>query len=165
MLHPELERLAHELRLTGHTVVPHGDHVCVRLSFFASVRVRMTPDGLRCEPRAGLLGRDASMFVSTGGSVALTTSAFALMGPGPLPFALGFASVVAVAVEAARVAVTEAAMTRVQMMYAMRRAGRVEGIADAENPALPAPAHASLAPAPPLSALAPLREGIRSPTP
>ena len=50
---PELAALRAELERLGHVVAPHGDHLCVRLPLFASVRVRLEEGRLRCQPLVG----------------------------------------------------------------------------------------------------------------
>ena len=127
---PQLERLGTELARTGHTVVPHGDHLCLRLSFFASVRIRVTDGVLRCEQRFGLVSRDLAVFGGTGLLASLTAGAFAIRGIDPLAFAFAFLSVLSAMADVMRVTITEGATTRVQLLHAMLNGPAKRGILD-----------------------------------
>ena len=157
---PQLERLGAELSRTGHTVVPHGDHLCVRLPFFASVRIRVTNGVLRCEQRFGLMSRDLAVFGGTGLLATVTAGAFALRGIDPVSFALAFVSVLAAMTDVIRVTVSEAATTRVQLLHAMLHGSVSHDLSDA-GPTMMLPVSAP--PEAGLDDLARRREATRTP--
>lgn len=148
-LDPELERLGAELARAGHIVVPHGDHLCVRLAFFSSVRIRLRDGTLRLEHRFGTISREWSVVSSIATFSAVTAAWFTVAGPGPIPFSIAFVGIVLTIFDAMRVAVSEGAATRVQLAWSMlRRPG-----AHSQEPALaPSTPAAALPGASPLAA-------------
>src|SRR5688572_31163047 len=63
---PELAAFRADLEELGYVVVPHGDHLCVRLPQFASVRVKLGADGLQFIPQFGPLRRHHSSALTLG---------------------------------------------------------------------------------------------------
>jgi hypothetical protein len=117
-LNPTLVDLSEELDKLGYKVVSHGDHICVRLPLFSSVRVRLAGDRFRFSPQFGPFGRSGGLLVTSGiaaGAVGLT--AFVL-GVAPLTLVAGFLGVVALAHDACRFVITEGALTRLQQLVA-----------------------------------------------
>jgi hypothetical protein len=121
-MNPELEALGTELTRLGNTVVPHGDHLCVRLPFFASLRVRLKDGMLRFDHRFGMASREWSVIGVTGMLAVLSGIALLLSGTGRLAFGLAFLCMLSAAFDVLRTFVTEAAATRVLMSWAGRRA-------------------------------------------
>ena len=115
---PVLPALRARLERLGYVVVPHGDHLCVRLSLFASVRVYDREGRLELHPRFGPFSRSggllATSVVSTG-----AVAASALAG-GWVPFTVlvAFVGVVGLAHDACRFVITEGALTRLQLLVA-----------------------------------------------
>ena len=153
---PELEALGAELQRLGSTVVSHGDHLCVRLPFFTSVRIRLRGGRLQFESRFGPASREWAMFGSTAVLGGASAWIFASHGPSAVAFAFAFLGVMSGAFNLARLVLSESAITRVQLL----RAVRVHGVSSPSEPshldALPdgspddaAPALA--APAPPFA--------------
>ena len=79
---PELASFRAHLEELGYVVVPHGDHLCVRLPQFASVRVKLGTDGLQFIPQFGPLRRHHSSALTLGGASAAVAAAVALTGVG-----------------------------------------------------------------------------------
>jgi hypothetical protein len=138
---PELEALGAELQRLGTTVVSHGDHLCVRLPFFTSVRVRLRGGRLQFESRFGPASRDWAMFGSTAVLGGASAWIFASHGPSAAAFAFAFLGVMSGAFNLARLVLSESAITRVQLL----RAVRVHGVS---SPA--APSHLDALPDAPL---------------
>jgi len=115
---PILPELRARLERLGYVVVPHGDHLCVRLALFSSVRVYDRAGRLDLRPRFGPFGRTggllATTVVSTG---AVAASAFGV-GPAALTAIVAFLGVVGLAHDACRFVITEGAMTRLQLLAA-----------------------------------------------
>jgi len=117
-LNPTLVDLSEELDKLGYKVVSHGDHICVRLPLFSSVRVRLAGDRFRFSAQFGPFGRSGGLLVTSGiaaGAVGVT--AF-MLGVVPLTLVAGFLGVVALAHDACRFVITEGALTRLQQLVA-----------------------------------------------
>jgi hypothetical protein len=127
---PELEALGAELQRLGTTVVSHGDHLCVRLPFFTSVRVRLRGGRLQFESRFGPASRDWAMFGSTAVLGGASAWIFASHGPSAAAFAFAFLGVMSGAFNLARLVLSESAITRVQLL----RAVRVHGVSSPAEP-------------------------------
>ena len=111
MLRAELERL-------DYVVVPHGDHICVRLPLISSVRIRHTEGRFRFVPQFGPFRRSGGLLFTSGiSAAAVATAAFAL-GAAPLTLLVGFLGVVALAHDACRFVITEGCLTRLQQLIA-----------------------------------------------
>ena len=127
---PELDRLGEDLTQLGTTVVPHGDHLCVRLPFFTSIRVRSRAGRLRFDYRFGAVSRELSVAATTGTLSGITLASVMVNGPESVIAGLAFVSVLSAAVDVMRLVVSEAAVTRVQLLWATRQGGRgVEALA------------------------------------
>src|ERR671932_2022184 len=90
---PDLAALRTELERLGLVVAPHGDHICVRLPMFTSVRVRSEGGRLRCEPLFGPLPRNRAL-LGIPALVALVGAAFHGFGVGPLALTVAFGGVI-----------------------------------------------------------------------
>lgn len=121
-LHPALVQLWDELDRVGYKVVFHGDHICVRLPLFASVRVRLATGNdatrFRFSPQFGPFGRTGGLLFTSGlagagvGALALT------FGLAPITFVAAFVGVIGLAHDACRFVITEGALTRLQQLVA-----------------------------------------------
>lgn len=114
-----MDRVLTELRTTldrmGYVVVPHGDHLCVRLALAASVRIYSSDGRIRLEPRSGPFGRTSGIVgTSVVGTGVVAAAAFAASGP--VAFVAAFVGIVALAHDACRFVLTEGCMTRVQQL-------------------------------------------------
>jgi hypothetical protein len=115
-LDPELTQLNLELVRLGYKVVPHGDHLCVRLPLFASVRVRHEDGRFRFLPQFGPFGRSGGLLITSAVSAAAVGGATIAAGLAPLTIFVGFIGVVALAHDACRFVITEGALTRLQQL-------------------------------------------------
>ncbi len=120
---PELAAFRADLEELGYVVVPHGDHLCVRLPQFASVRVRLREGALRFDPHFGPLRRQHSSALTLGGASAAVVGTLALTGVGVLSLGAAFVALMLAARDVGRYVVTEACITRLQLLWAARRNG------------------------------------------
>jgi hypothetical protein len=120
---PELAAFRVDLEDLGYVVVPHGDHLCVRLPQFASVRVRLRDGALQFVPQFGPLRRQHSSALTLGGASAVVVGALALTGVGALSLGAAFVGVMLAARDVARYVVTEGCITRLQLLWAARSGG------------------------------------------
>lgn len=117
-LNPALAELSEQLDKLGYKVVSHGDHICVRLPLFSSVRVRLAGDHYRFSAQFGPFGRSGGLLVTSGvAALAVGATAF-LLGVVPLTLLAGFLGVVALAHDACRFVITEGALMRLQQLVA-----------------------------------------------
>ena len=117
---PELAAFRADLEELGYVVVPHGDHLCVRLPQFASVRVRLRDGMLQFVPQFGPLRRQHSSALTIGGASAVVVGALALTGVGALALGAAFVGVMLAARDVGRYVATEGCMTRLQLLWAAR---------------------------------------------
>lgn len=117
MLEPGLQRLREELERLGMVVVPHGDHICVRLPLLTSVHVRVEGGVLRCEPRIGPLPR-ASTLAGTAAATAGSVATVAIAGLPALPLILATGGLAALGVQLGGFVLAESCITRVQLLWA-----------------------------------------------
>jgi hypothetical protein len=129
MLDPRLVRLRAELERLGSVVVPHGEHICVRLALAASVVVRLDNGVLRCRPQLGPFGRSSAL----AGTAVAAVAGVALLGTGglALPLVAGFAGVSAMLVELGGFVAAEGCITRIQMLWSR--------LSESEQAAIPRP--------------------------
>jgi hypothetical protein len=119
---PELAAFRADLEALGYVVVPHGDHLCVRLPQFASVRVRLRDGRMQFIPQFGPLRRQHSSALTLGGASAVVAGVLALTGIGPLALGAAFVGVMLAARDVGRYVVTEGCMTRLQLLWTSRAA-------------------------------------------
>jgi hypothetical protein len=119
---PELASFRADLEELGYVVVPHGDHLCVRLPQFASVRVTLDEEGLQFIPQFGPLRRHHSSALTLGGASAAVVAALALTGVGAVALGAAFLGTMLAARDVGRYIVTEGCITRLQLMWAARTA-------------------------------------------
>jgi hypothetical protein len=115
-MHPTLVELSGELDRLGYRVVSHGDHICVRLPLFTSVRVRFDGERFRFSSQFGPLGRSGGLLATSvvaAGAVGGVALAF---GAAPVTLLAGFLGIVALAHDACRFVITEGALTRLQQL-------------------------------------------------
>jgi hypothetical protein len=117
-LDTDLEILRAELERLDYVVVPHGDHICVRLPLISSVRIRHSEGRFRFVPQFGPFRRSGGLLFTSGISVAAVGAAAFALGAAPLTFVVGFLGVVALAHDACRFVLTEGCLTRLQQLIA-----------------------------------------------
>lgn len=125
LLVPELAAFRDELETLGYVVVPHGDHLCVRLPQFASVRVRLREGALQFVPQFGPFRRQHSSALTLGGASAAVVGVLALTGVGAIAAGAAFIGVMLAARDVGRYVATEGCITRLQLLWAARTAGAV----------------------------------------
>lgn len=153
-LTPELLTLGAELERLGHVVVPHGDHICVRLPLLASVRIRFEGGRLRFVPQFGFVGRTAALWGSLGGTSLLAGGMLLTLGVTPVSIAVAVLGVLSAIHDACRVVLTEQCMTRVQMAAAPLPIG-------ARAPTIPAAILPGTPPVSPVRTASSVRERAR----
>jgi hypothetical protein len=114
VLDPSLTQLNEDLLRLGYKVVPHGDHLCVRLPLFASVRVRHEDGRFRFLPQFGPFGRSGGLLITSIVSAAAVGGVAVAAGMSALTILVGFIGVIALAHDACRFVITEGALTRLQ---------------------------------------------------
>ncbi|MBC7791612.1 MAG: hypothetical protein H7Z74_16825 [Anaerolineae bacterium] len=161
-LDPTLGALRSDLQRLGFVVVPHGDHICVRLSMLASVRVRIAEGALQLQPQFGPLQRATALLLGVVGIPAVAVAAFAAFGLEPVTLAAGAGGVAYLFSDAYRLILTESCMTRLQLLWAAHASDRNHEMAFAASSSL-----RQLAEQPPNEslALAGSRTQSRSPVP
>ncbi|MGQ0712095.1 MAG: hypothetical protein ACT4PJ_00030 [Gemmatimonadaceae bacterium] len=117
---PELASFRDDLERLGYIVVPHGDHLCVRLPQLASVRVRLREGTLDFVAQFGPFQRHHSSALTLGGASAAVVGALALTGMGPVALGAAFIGVMLAARDVGRYVVTEGCVTRLQMLWSAR---------------------------------------------
>jgi hypothetical protein len=115
-MHPALIELSDELDRLGYKVVSHGDHICVRLPLFSSVRVRLTDDRFRFSAQFGPFGRSGGLLLTSAVAALAVAGAALMFGAAPVTLLVGFLGVVALAHDACRFVITEGALTRLQQV-------------------------------------------------
>ena len=117
-LDPALLTLRSELEHLDYVVVPHGDHICVRLPLISSVRIRHDGDRFRFTPQFGPFRRSGGLLLTSAVSVAAVAGAAFTVGLAPLTLVVGFLGVIALAHDACRFVITEGCLTRLQQIIA-----------------------------------------------
>lgn len=115
---PNLTALRSDLERLGYVVVPHGDHLCVRLSLFASVRVHRHEGRFDLRPQFGPFSRTGGLLATTGVATAALSASALTVGLAPLTAIVAFLGVVGLAHDACRYVITEGALTRLQLLAA-----------------------------------------------
>ena len=119
----ELTELRQTLDRLGYVVVPHGDHLCVRLPLAASVRVYSSNGRLRLVSRFGPFGRMTAVLATAAVGVAGLAGALATLGLGPGALVVGFLAVTGLAHDGYRFVLTESCVTRLQQLLIDRQLG------------------------------------------
>ena len=117
-LDPALLALRSELEQLDYVVVPHGDHICVRLPLISSIRIRHNGDRFRFTPQFGPFKRSGGLLFTSGVSAAAVAGAAFAVGLAPLTFVVGFLGMMALAHDACRFVITEGCLTRLQQLIA-----------------------------------------------
>jgi hypothetical protein len=117
-LDPALLTLRSELERLDYVVVPHGDHICVRLPLISSVRIRHNGDQFRFTPQFGPFKRSGGLLFTSGMSAAAVAAAAFAVGLAPITLVVGFLGVIALAHDACRFVITEGCLTRLQQIIA-----------------------------------------------
>ena len=110
-----LTELRQTLDRLGYVVVPHKDHLCVRLPLAASVRVYSSAGRVRLVSRFGPFGRTTGVLVTGALSVVAVAGALALLAP-PVALVAGFLGLVGLAHDGYRFVLTESCTTRLQQL-------------------------------------------------
>ena len=112
-----MDVLAERLDTLGFVIVPHGDHIGIRLSLMTSVRVHVHEGRLTVDAHFGPFPRTRATVVKTLG---LTALAFASLLPGsplPLGVAVVFLALALWGYDALRYTLTEACITQVRQAF------------------------------------------------
>ena len=110
-----LTDLRQTLDRLGYVVVPHGDHLCVRLPLLASVRIYSSNGRLRLVSRFGPFGRTSGVIATGAVGVAAVAGALALLGP-PVALVAAFLGVAGLAHDGYRFVLTESCVARLQQL-------------------------------------------------
>ena len=113
---PFLTELRTSLDRLGYVTVPHGDHLCVRLPLFASVRIYSSDDGIRFVPQFGPFSRTTGLAVTSTASAGVVGVTVFTLGVTPLAFFAGFLGLMTLAHDACRFVLTESCISRLQQL-------------------------------------------------
>ena len=111
-----LTELRQTLDRLGYVVVPHGDHLCVRLPLGASVRIYSSSGRVRFVSRFGPFGRTTGVLATGAVGVAAVAGALVTLGLGPVALIAGFLGLVGLAHDGYRFVLTESCATRLQQL-------------------------------------------------
>lgn len=137
-LRPILDRL-------GYTVVPHGDHLCVRLPLAASVRIYAADGRVRLVPQFGPFSRTGGLLATSTGASAVVGATLFTVGVTPVALFAGFVGVVALAHDACRFVLTESCVTRLQQLIVdLERVQQSHELSAGSSPARLAPPPAAV---------------------
>ena len=117
-----LAELRQTLDRLGYVVVPHGDHLCVRLPLLASVRIYSSNGRVRLVSRFGPFGRTSGVLATGAVGVAAVAGALALLGP-PVALVAAFLGVAGLAHDGYRFVLTESCEARLQQLLIDRTPG------------------------------------------
>src|SRR5882672_9472687 len=112
-----MEALAERLAMMGFVIAPHGDHICLRLSLWTSVRVHVVDGRLTVNPFFGMLPRARVTVFKT---VGITALAFALLipdSPAKAAAAVGFLALSLWGYDAVRYTLTVSCSAQVRQAY------------------------------------------------
>ena len=119
---PALAALGDELERLGFVVVPHGQHVCVRLPLLASVVVRTAGGTLRLQPKFGPFKRSSALVLGAVGLPAAVAAVLAALGPGLASFGAAAGAAAYLLTDVYRLILTESCGARLQALWAERGA-------------------------------------------
>ena len=111
-----LTELRQTLDRLGYVVVPHGDHLCVRLPLGASVRIYSSTGRVRLVSRFGPFGRTTGVLATAAAGVGVLAAALATFGLGPGALIAGFLGMVGLAHDGYRFVLTESCASRLQQL-------------------------------------------------
>lgn len=120
VLHPELVAFQGRLEEIGEVAALHSDHLCVRLPLLCAVRVRYDGSRLRCEPRFGATSRTAATAMSFAAAAAAVGGLLLADVAMPALITGGLLVVLATAYNVMRYVISEAAVTRVSLLWGTR---------------------------------------------
>jgi hypothetical protein len=117
-----LTDLRQTLDRLGYVVVPHGDHLCVRLPLLASVRIYSSNGRVRLVSRFGPFGRTSGVLATGAAGVAAIAGALTLLGP-PVALVAAFLGIAGLAHDGYRFVLTESCEARLQQLLIDRTPG------------------------------------------
>lgn len=130
---PPLDGLQEELRALGLVVVPRAGGFEVRLSLLESVRVSLREGALHCEPRFGAAPRARASWALMMITAVLIPTLLRDTGITPLTLASVFLILAGVGFHGMRYVATEAAITKIQLLWAQLRPRGVPALAGNVN--------------------------------
>jgi hypothetical protein len=117
-LHPVLQAFQERLNRLGIVTVSYAEYLEVRLPLFCCIRVRFDGERLTCDAYFGALARTPATVASTSAVAIVTAGLFLTVGATPIAFAAAFIGLASRVHEACRYVVTEAYITRIQLLWA-----------------------------------------------
>ncbi len=117
-----LRALGEDAQRSGHVVVPHGDHICVRLPLLASVHVRYEGGGLRFRAKFGIMERSRALLSTFAIGTTAVMVAAATDASTSAVVAVSAGAVLAALYDTCRFVLTENCITRLQVLWASGRA-------------------------------------------
>lgn len=115
-----LSKFQDELERVGLRVVPHRNHLCVRLPLFASVRVHVQDGELKLHMQTGPTGPGRMLGWTAVCSTVLVGVLAATVGMGPLTFTAAFAAVALLVLELGQLVLADGCATRLMLQWGER---------------------------------------------
>jgi hypothetical protein len=119
---PALATFQAELERVGLRVVPHRNHLCVRLPLFTSVLVRVEDGELRLQTLAGPTRSGRVMAWTAGAGTGIVGGLAFGVGLGALTLTAAVGVVALLAMELGQIVLGEGAATRLALQWMTRRA-------------------------------------------
>jgi hypothetical protein len=115
-----LSQFQGELERVGLRVVPHRDHLCVRLPLFASVRVHVLDGELKLHLQAGPTGPGRLLTWTALITTALVAVLAAAVGVGTLTITAGFGGIALMMLELGQLVLADGCATRLMLQWSGR---------------------------------------------
>jgi hypothetical protein len=114
---PILLSLRAELERLGYIVVPHGDHICVRLPLLASVTIYEREGHLRLEPQFGPFKRSTALTIGAVGIPTTIAAVIGIIGGGPATLVVAAGAAAYLVTDLYRLILTESCVGRLQAVW------------------------------------------------
>jgi hypothetical protein len=115
-----LSQFKADLERVGMRVVPHRNHLCVRLPLFASVRVHVRDGELDLVLQAGPTRPGRALAWTAAAGTAIVGALGAIVGVGPVMVTAAFGGLALLGVELGQLIIAEGCATRLAMRWAAR---------------------------------------------
>ena len=115
-----LSQFQGELQRVGLQVVPHRNHLCVRLPLFASVRVHLDDGELKLHLQTGPTGPGRALAWTALGTTAIVGVLATVIGVGALTVTVAFGGVALLALELGQLVLADGCATRLMLQWGGR---------------------------------------------
>ena len=119
-----LSQFQHQLERVGVRVVPHRNHLCVRLPLFASVRVHVEEGDLKLHLQTGPTGPGRVLAWTAIVLTVLVGVLAHVVGVGPLTLTVVFGGLALLALELGQLVLADGCATRLMLQWESRSTSR-----------------------------------------